>query len=55
MTENILDQQQLLDKPGPHKTSKACLYTKKLKQVDLTILEQLMAKSIAATTVKHPH
>ena len=38
----------LLKKLGPHKTGKACLYVKRLEQVDLGVLEEIMAASYAA-------
>jgi Domain of unknown function (DU1801) len=36
----------LLDKLGKHKASKACIYIKKLEDIDLNILEQLLKYSI---------
>ena len=33
---------------------KACLYIKNLGQINLSVLEELMAKSIAATRAKYP-
>ncbi len=44
----------LLAKLGKHKPAKGCLYIKKLEQVNLAVLEELMAKSIAATKAKYP-
>ncbi len=38
--------QDLLDKLGPHKTSKACLYIKRLSDVDEEILRQLISESV---------
>ena len=38
----------LLKKLGKHKVSVGCLYINKLADVDLTVLEQLVAKSYAA-------
>lgn len=34
---------QLLTKLGKHKTSKACLYIKSLKDVDIEVLKQILA------------
>jgi hypothetical protein len=38
----------LLSKLGPHTTGKGCLYIKKLADIDLSTLEQLIAHSVAA-------
>jgi hypothetical protein len=38
---------ELLSKLGKHKTAKACLYVNKLADVDLKVLEQLVAASTA--------
>lgn len=38
--------QELLDRLGKHKTSKACLYIKRLSDVDLDVLEELISKSV---------
>ena len=37
----------LMAKLGKHKTAKSCLYIKKLEDVDLDVLEDLIARSIA--------
>jgi hypothetical protein len=38
---------QWLDKLGKHKMGKSCLYIKRLSDIDVTALEQLVAASIA--------
>lgn len=45
------DQENLLKRLGKHKMGKACLYIRKLRDVDLKILEQLVSGSVAE--VKH--
>jgi len=40
-------QEELLAKLGKHKMGKACLYIRKLSDVDLTILEQLIVGCVA--------
>lgn len=40
--------QALLKKLGKHKTGKACLYIKRLEDVDVTVLEQLIERSVDA-------
>ncbi len=37
----------LMNELGKYKTGKACLYVKRLADVDLDVLEQLVAKSVA--------
>lgn len=39
------NNQDLLDKLGTHKTSKACLYIKRLSDVDLNILKKIIQHS----------
>ena len=38
----------LLEKLGKHKTSKACLYIKKLSDVDVQVLQKIVTKSVTA-------
>jgi len=40
-------QQALLDRLGPHKMGKSCLYVKRLADVDVGVLEQIVAGSVA--------
>jgi hypothetical protein len=42
------EHQSLLSKLGKHSTSKSCLYIKKLDDIDIEVLEQLLKKSVAA-------
>jgi hypothetical protein len=41
-------QKQLLAKLGKHKMGKGCLYIRKLADVDLAVLEQLVTTSVGA-------
>ncbi len=45
MMPGSIEHKDLFDKLGKHKTSKACLYINKLKDVDIKILEKLIAAS----------
>ena len=38
----------LLDKLGKYKTSKACLYIKKLADVDMQVLQEIVTRSVTA-------
>ena len=40
------DHDDLLARLGPHKTGKACLYVKRLADLDLDVLETLVAASV---------
>lgn len=43
------ETKRLLAKLGRHKTGKACLYIRRLADVQLPVLEELVARSVAAT------
>ncbi len=45
---------EMLAKLGKHKMSKACLYVKKLADIDLKVLKVMVKKSIAATRKAYP-
>ena len=44
----------LLARLGEHRTGKVCVYIKRLANVDLNVLEKLMARSIADTKRRYP-
>ena len=37
---------EIMDRLGKHKTSKACLYIKRLSDVDVDVLKELIARSV---------
>jgi len=41
------EREELLSKLGKHKSGKGCLYVRKLSDVDLKVLEQLVVGSVA--------
>ena len=45
LTANVLGQDELLLKLGKHKIGKGCLYVRKLGDIDLTVLEQLVVNA----------
>jgi Domain of unknown function (DU1801) len=47
------DEKALLAKLGKHSTGKFCLYIKKLADVDLRVLEKIIAKAVAQTRAKY--
>ena len=44
----------LLAKLGKHRTGKVCVYIRRLANVDLTVLEKLVARSVADTKGRYP-
>src|SRR5690349_19745056 len=46
--------QALLKKLGKHKASKACLYIKRLSDVDLKVLEKLVSLAVKDVRAKYP-
>lgn len=47
------DQQSLLAKLGKHKMGKSCLYFKQLADLDRSVLERLIAGSVAEITQRY--
>lgn len=47
-------QQVLLGKLGKHKMGKACLYFKRLSDLDTKVLEALISESVSETLRRHP-
>jgi len=45
---------KLLTKLGKHKATKGCLYIKKLADVDVAVLEEIVKKSVDETRKKYP-
>jgi hypothetical protein len=45
---------KLLSKLGKHKAGKGCLYIKKLEDVDLSVLEDLVSRSVEWTQSTYP-
>lgn len=46
-------QQALLARLGKHKMGKSCLYIRKLADIDMAVLEQLVAGSLAQLKARH--
>ena len=46
-------QKRLLAKLGKHKVSKACLYVRRLADIDMDVLRELIANSMAAVRQLH--
>lgn len=50
----IEDQTDKLSRLGPHKMGKACLYVKRLEQIDEKVLRALVLDSVAYLKEKYP-
>ena len=48
------DRDALLGRLGRHKVGKSCLYIKRLADVDMTVLETLITRSLAAVRDRYP-
>ena len=48
------EQVALLGKLGKHKMAKACLYVRRLSDVELPVLEQLIARSVKEVKRRYP-
>lgn len=48
------ETKELLAQLGKHKTGKACLYIKRLADVQLPVLERLVTRSVAETRRRYP-
>jgi hypothetical protein len=53
LTAESEEQQALLARLGKHKIGKACLYFKRLADLDKSVLEQLVAGSVAEVVRRH--
>ena len=54
IAESFEGRDVLLAKLGKHKTGKVCVYIRRLANVDLKVLETLVAQSIADTKSRYP-
>lgn len=50
----MLEAQDLLARLGKHKAGKGCLYVKKLSDVDVKVLEQIIKQSVVFLKKKYP-
>ena len=54
IAESFAGRDDLLAKLGDHKTGKVCVYIKRLANVDVKVLETLVARSVAHTKRRYP-
>lgn len=48
------EYEELLGKLGKHSTGKSCLYVKRLENIDLNVLKELVEKSVAHMKATNP-
>jgi hypothetical protein len=53
-SEDYENKEALLEKLGKHKSSKACVYVKKLADIDLPVLREMIRASIKDISAKYP-
>jgi len=54
IAESFEGRDVLLTKLGKHRTGKVCVYIRRLANVDLKVLETLVARSVADTKSRYP-
>lgn len=54
LADGFPDHAELMSRLGRHRTSKACLYVKRLSDIDLDMLERLIAGSLAVSDELYP-
>ncbi|ARS41205.1 hypothetical protein CA265_16700 [Sphingobacteriaceae bacterium GW460-11-11-14-LB5] len=54
LSSQFKDREQLLSKFGKHKTSKACIYLKKMSDIDIAVLKEMITNSVAHTKSFYP-
>jgi hypothetical protein len=54
LSYNLEQKKELLEKLGKHKIGKACLYVKRLENVDSTVLENLVQDALKHMKILYP-
>ena len=54
IADSFEGRDDLLASLGEHKTGKVCVYIRRLANVDLKVLEKLVARSVAETKRRYP-
>lgn len=55
LSDEFPEHADLMARLGKHRTSKACLYVKRLSDIDQDILEALIIGSLKASDARYPH
>lgn len=54
ISDEIENREELLEKLGKHKKGKVCIYVKKLADIDITLLQELVIATIKDIQAKYP-
>jgi hypothetical protein len=54
LSSQFKDREGLLSKFGKHKTSKACIYVKKMSDIDIEVLKKMIINSVARSSSLYP-
>jgi hypothetical protein len=54
LSSQFKDRETLLAKFGKHKTAKACVYVKKMSDIDVTVLKEMVTNSVARISSLYP-
>jgi hypothetical protein len=54
LSSQFKDREALLSKFGKHKTAKACVYVKKMSDINVAVLKEMIANSIAHISSLYP-
>ncbi len=54
LSSQFKNREELLSKFGKHKTSKACIYLKKMSDIDVAVLKEMITNSVAHTKSFYP-
>lgn len=53
LSSGFAEREELLKKFGKHKSAKACIYIKKLEDIDVAVLKKMISLSVKHTKSKH--
>jgi hypothetical protein len=54
LSSQFKDREELLSKFGKHKTAKACVYVKKLNDIDVAVLKEMISNSVERISSLYP-
>jgi hypothetical protein len=54
LSSQFKDREELLSKFGKHKTSKACIYVKKMSDIHIEVLKEMIINSVARISSLYP-
>jgi hypothetical protein len=54
LSSQFKDREELLSKFGKHKTAKACVYVKKMSDIDIAVLKEMVNNSVERISSLYP-